>query len=71
MTPSRSAKGWRVGTWQMPSTGCSPRTSAAASLTARVEDLRAEQNRASKSIGGAQGEEKQRLIDEVSTVSAK
>ena len=40
-------------------------------LTARVEDLRAEQNRASKSIGGAQGEEKQRLIDEVSTVSAQ
>ena len=40
-------------------------------LTARVEELRAEQNRASKAIGGAQGEEKQRLIDEVSKVSAR
>jgi seryl-tRNA synthetase len=40
-------------------------------LTARVEDLRAAQNRASKSIGGAQGDEKQRLIDEVSLVSAE
>ncbi len=39
-------------------------------LTARVEELRATQNRASKAIGGAQGEEKQRLIDEVSQVSA-
>ena len=34
-------------------------------LTAKVEELRAEQNRASKAIGAAQGEEKQRLIDEV------
>jgi seryl-tRNA synthetase len=41
------------------------------SLTARVEELRAEQNRASKAIGGASGEEKQRLIDEVSKVSAQ
>jgi seryl-tRNA synthetase len=40
-------------------------------LTARVEELRAEQNRASKAIGGASGEEKQRLIDEVSKVSAQ
>ena len=40
-------------------------------LTARVEDLRAEQNRASRSIGGAQGDEKQQLIDEVSSVSAQ
>ena len=40
-------------------------------LTARVEDLRAEQNRASKAIGGAQGDEKQRLIDAVSSVSAE
>jgi seryl-tRNA synthetase len=39
-------------------------------LTAQVEELRAEQNLASKSIGGAQGDEKQRLIDEVSKVSA-
>ncbi|MCI0636795.1 MAG: serine--tRNA ligase [Actinobacteria bacterium] len=40
-------------------------------LTARVEELRATQNRASKAIGGAQGEEKQRLIAEVSEVSAR
>jgi seryl-tRNA synthetase len=41
------------------------------SLTARVEELRAEQNRASKAIGAAQGEEKQTLIDEVAKVSAE
>jgi seryl-tRNA synthetase len=40
-------------------------------LTVRVEELRAEQNRAGKAIGGAQGEDKQRLIDEVSRVSAQ
>jgi len=39
-------------------------------LTRRVEDLRAEQNRSSKAIGGAQGDEKQRLIAEVAKVSA-
>jgi seryl-tRNA synthetase len=38
-------------------------------LMAKVEELRAEQNRASKAIGGAQGDEKQQLIGEVSTVS--
>jgi len=41
------------------------------SLTARVEELRAEQNRASRAIGAAQGEEKQKLIDEVAKVSAE
>ncbi|MGZ8605238.1 MAG: serine--tRNA ligase, partial [Actinomycetota bacterium] len=41
------------------------------SLTARVEELRAEQNRASKQIGGATGDEKQRLIAAVSAVSAE
>ena len=41
------------------------------SLTARVEQLRAEQNRLGKEIGAAQGEEKQRLIAQVSTVSAE
>jgi seryl-tRNA synthetase len=41
------------------------------SLTARVEELRAEQNRASKAIGGAQGDDKQVLIDEVAKVSAE
>jgi len=41
------------------------------SLTARVEELRAEQNRVSKGIGAAQGEEKQRLIEEVAKVSAE
>jgi seryl-tRNA synthetase len=40
-------------------------------LTQRVEELRAEQNRASKAIGGAQGDEKQALIQEVSAVSAE
>ena len=40
-------------------------------LTARVEDLRAEQNRASKAIGGAHGELKQQLIQEVGRVSAQ
>jgi seryl-tRNA synthetase len=41
------------------------------SLTAGVEDLRAEQNSASKAIGRAQGDEKQELIAEVGAVSAK
>jgi seryl-tRNA synthetase len=41
------------------------------SLTARVEELRAAQNRASKAIGAAQGEEKQTLIDEVAKVSVE
>jgi seryl-tRNA synthetase len=40
-------------------------------LTQRVEALRAEQNRASKAIGGAQGDEKQRLIADVASVSAE
>jgi seryl-tRNA synthetase len=41
------------------------------SLTARVEELRAVQNRASKAIGAAKGEERQKLIDEVAKVSAE
>jgi seryl-tRNA synthetase len=41
------------------------------SLTARVEELRAEQNRASKAIGAANGDERQTLIDEVAKVSAE
>jgi seryl-tRNA synthetase len=41
------------------------------SLTARVEELRATQNAASKRIGAAQGEEKQRLIADVGVVSAE
>ncbi len=41
------------------------------SLTAQVEDLRAEQNRASKAIGAAQGDEKPELIQEVAKVSAE
>jgi seryl-tRNA synthetase len=40
-------------------------------LTKQVEDLRAEQNRASKAIGRAEGDERQRLIDEVAQVSAR
>jgi seryl-tRNA synthetase len=40
-------------------------------LTQRVEELRAEQNRASKAIGRAEADEKQRLIDEVARVSAE
>ena len=40
-------------------------------LTQRVEELRAEQNRASKAIGAAQGDEKPRLIAEVGKVSAE
>ena len=40
-------------------------------LTGRVEALRAEQNRASKAIGDAKGEEKQALIAEVGKVSAE
>jgi seryl-tRNA synthetase len=39
-------------------------------LTARVEQLRAEQNRASKAIGKAQPDERTKLIEEVSKVSA-
>jgi seryl-tRNA synthetase len=41
------------------------------SLIARVEELRAEQNRVSKAIGAAAGAEKQTLIEQVSTVSAE
>jgi seryl-tRNA synthetase len=40
-------------------------------LTQRVELLRAEQNRASKAIGRASGDEKQALIAEVAKVSAE
>jgi seryl-tRNA synthetase len=40
------------------------------SLTARTEELRAEQNRASKAIGAATGEDKQTLIAEVASVAA-
>jgi seryl-tRNA synthetase len=41
------------------------------SLTVRVEELRAQQNRASKLIGTAAAEDKRRLIAEVSQVSAE
>jgi seryl-tRNA synthetase len=41
------------------------------SLTAHVDELRAEQNKASKAIGRAEGDEKQRLIDDVARVSAE
>ena len=41
------------------------------SLTQRAERLRAERNRGSKAIGATAGEEKQRLIAEVATVSAE
>jgi seryl-tRNA synthetase len=41
------------------------------SLVARVEELRAAQNRASKAIGAASGDERQALIDEVGKVSAE
>ena len=40
-------------------------------LTTQVEERRAEQNRASKAIGGAQGDQKAALIAEVATVSAE
>lgn len=40
-------------------------------LTTRVEELRAEQNRTSKAIGGAQGDDKQALIAEVGAVSGR
>jgi seryl-tRNA synthetase len=40
-------------------------------LTTRVEELRADQNRLSKQIGGASGDERQRLIAEVGQVSAE
>jgi seryl-tRNA synthetase len=40
-------------------------------LTVRVEELRAEQNRSGKTIGRAEGEDKQRLIGEVARVSAE
>ena len=40
-------------------------------LTVEVEELRAEQNRAGRAIGKAQGDEKQRLIAEVGEVSAR
>jgi seryl-tRNA synthetase len=40
-------------------------------LTTRVDELRAEQNKVSKAIGAAQGDEKQRLIADVARVSAE
>jgi len=40
-------------------------------LTASVDELRAEQNRASKAIGAAEGDERQRLIEGVREVSTK
>ena len=40
-------------------------------LTTRVEELRARQNRLSKGIGAAQGDQKQALIAEVGKVSAE
>jgi len=40
-------------------------------LTARVEELRAEQNRKGKEIGGAQGDAKQQLIADVAKVSSE
>ncbi len=40
-------------------------------LTARVEELRATQNRTSKAIGRAEGDEKRRLISEVAAVSTE
>src|SRR5213594_2754507 len=40
-------------------------------LTQRVEALRAEQNRASKAIGGARGEQKKELIAGIAKVSAE
>jgi seryl-tRNA synthetase len=40
-------------------------------LTVEVDDLRAAQNKASKAIGRASGDEKQALISEVSAVSAR
>ncbi|MBA3691035.1 MAG: serine--tRNA ligase [Actinobacteria bacterium] len=40
-------------------------------LTVRVEELRATQNRASKAIGGAQGDQRRALIAEVAAASAE
>ncbi len=40
-------------------------------LTAKVEELRAEQNKASQEIGAASGDETQRLFDEVASVSTR
>lgn len=40
-------------------------------LTAEVEELRAEQNRASKAIGRSQGDERQKLIEAVAKVSGR
>jgi seryl-tRNA synthetase len=41
------------------------------SLTGQVEELRATQNRLSKAIGAATGDDRQGLIDEIATVSAE
>jgi len=40
-------------------------------LIVQADELRAQQNKASKAIGGAQGDEKQELIQEVGRVSAR
>jgi len=41
------------------------------SLTTQVDELRAQQNKSSKAIGRAEGDEKQQLIDEVARASAE
>ena len=53
------------------STSCSSPTSAAATLTPASRSCAPTQNRASKAIGAAQGDEKEALIAEVSSVSAE
>jgi seryl-tRNA synthetase len=70
-TRTDSAPGWPGATWRRRSTSCWPPTKRRRTLTTRVDELRAEQNKASKAIGGAQGEEKQQLIAEVARVSAE
>ena len=51
-TRSRSARVWRGGTWPSAVDELLAADERRRALTARVEELRAEQNRASKAIGG-------------------
>ena len=71
MTPNRSAKASPVSNLADAVDALLAADERRRALIGSVEALRTAQNQASKAIGGAQGDEKQRLIDEVSKVSAE
>ena len=62
---------WRAAAWGRRVDELLAADATRRELTVRVEELRATQNQASKAIGKADGDEKQRLIAEVGTVSTE